>query len=127
MPNLLPNTLDVNIVRMYKALFDQAPGYTLLTAYRQVGSVPAVSEQLNAQFASLTNAQWAGLIVQNLHLTGQAATVARDSIAHSYLSTSSAGMRTKAPMRNGRNSPFRISSRTVRGWHPHLSASVCVE
>jgi large repetitive protein len=78
MPNLLPNTLEVQIVRMVKALYDAAPGYTFLTAFKSLGTVEAVSQSLNSNFASLTNTQWAALIATNLHLTGNAATAAQN-------------------------------------------------
>ncbi len=78
MANLLPNTLDVQIVRMVKALYDAAPGSTYLSALRGTGSVAAASETLNANFASLTNVQWAQRIVDNLHMTGAVATEGRD-------------------------------------------------
>ena len=73
MPNLLPDNLDTAIIRLTKALYDAAPGYTYLTALRGYGTEAALSVALNANFASDTNAQWAARISTNLHLTGNAA------------------------------------------------------
>ena len=78
MPNLLPNTLEVQIVRMVKALYDAAPGYTYLTGLKGLNTVDAVSQVLNSNFSTLTNVQWAALIASNLHLTGGASSAAQN-------------------------------------------------
>jgi Ca2+-binding RTX toxin-like protein len=82
----LLSTTDVQIVRLTKALFDAAPGNTYLTAFRQFAEEqgskdkPDVAALANALIAFLKpadNVALADLIIQNLHLTGDAATNGR--------------------------------------------------
>ena len=77
MPNLLPDNLDTAIIRLFKALYDAAPGYTFLNVARGYGTEAAFSTAINANFASQTNAQWALNIANNLHLTGTALSAAQ--------------------------------------------------
>ena len=77
MPNLLPDNLDTAIIRLFKALYDAAPGYTFLNLGRGYGTEAAFSTAINANFASQTNAQWALNIANNLHLTGTSSSAAQ--------------------------------------------------
>ncbi len=97
MANLLPPTLEVQIVRMVKALYDAAPGFTYLSAFKGLGTVDAASAQLNSNFASLTNAQWSALIVTNLHIAAISGAAAATE-AQNYLIAQLAGGTTRTAL-----------------------------
>jgi hypothetical protein len=83
----LPPTTDVQIVRVVKALFDAAPGYTYLTAFKDFantnGGVAALANALVGVTGKSGN-DLADLIVTNLKLTGDAATVAKAYLAPQF-------------------------------------------
>ncbi|GEM_PF-3176215 len=79
----LPTTTRVELVRVTKALFDAAPGYTYLTAFEEAaGQLGGVAAVVNALLPFATDKPndaeaVADLIVNNLRLTGDAATAAK--------------------------------------------------
>jgi len=83
----LPPTTDVQIVRVVKALFDAAPGYTYLTAFKDYananGGVAALANALVASIGKSGEAL-ADLIVANLKLTGAAATAGKTYLATQF-------------------------------------------
>jgi hypothetical protein len=83
----LPPTTEVQIVRVVKALFDAAPGYTYLTAFKDFananGGVAALANALVAYTGKSGNAL-ADLIVANLKLTGDAATNGKAYLAAQF-------------------------------------------
>jgi hypothetical protein len=83
----LPPTTDVQIVRVVKALFDAAPGYTYLTAFKDFananGGVAALANALVGVTGKSGDAL-ADLIVANLKLTGDAATAGKAYLAAQF-------------------------------------------
>lgn len=79
----LPQTPQVQLVRIFKAVFDAAPGHTYLqlleNELNRLGSVAAVANELLPFATSTPNDPQAvaDLVVKNLHLTGDVATTAK--------------------------------------------------
>jgi len=86
----LPTTTRVELVRVTKALFDAAPGYTYLTAFEEAaGQLGGVAGVVNALLPFATDKPndaeaVADLIVNNLKLTGDVATAAKDYLVAQF-------------------------------------------
>ena len=70
-------TTDTQIIRVIEALYNQRPGYTLLTNYKTFvteNSLDSFANSLAASFTSSTDAELAAIVTGNLGLTGDVVT-----------------------------------------------------
>ena len=91
--SVLLATSDVQIIRIAEALYNLRPGSTYLDNFRKVVADEGIDDFANtlaSNFASKTDAELADIVLANVHITGDAATEAKDYLVGQFAADSTA-------------------------------------